>query len=242
MRCAQCRGVFSFTNYSLTERKNNWSFADWLSIHRAVCAMFPNRHEAHAEQMCIKWKLIPSAEEEAEGLIKQINSLKNTKEIKLDHTNLFGIAREKEKRKKNVWKFHRKENQIKLVWRCQISKNVEFREKTVTFRADNQKRQFVPKKQKEKKTKRRNLKILNAHNKLNSKKQPSEEKKEVKFPWQLCSEEPLVRMLVTQVKKMPHSLAVTIHSIHFIALQISRTDLREIAMNLSSFAIHSRAK
>lgn len=30
MRCAQCRGVFSFTNYSLTERRNNWSFADWL--------------------------------------------------------------------------------------------------------------------------------------------------------------------------------------------------------------------
>lgn len=52
--------------------------------------------------------------------------------------------------------------------------------------------------------------------------------------WQLCSEEPLVRMCVTQIKKMPHSLAITIH---FTALQVSRKDLREIAMNLSSFAI-----
>lgn len=51
-----------------------------------------------------------------------------------------------------------------------MSKNVEFREKTVTFRPDNQKRHFVPKKQKKKKSKRRNLEILNAHNKLNSKK------------------------------------------------------------------------
>lgn len=116
------------------------------SIQRAVCAMFPNRHEAHTGQICIKCKLIPRAEEKAEGLTEQINSLKNTKEIKLDHTSLVGVARENEKRKKNVGKFHRKENEIKLVWRCQMSKNVEFREKTVTFRSDDQKKHFVPKK------------------------------------------------------------------------------------------------
>lgn len=52
--------------------------------------------------------------EKVDGFREQINLLENTNEVKLDYTKLIGIAREKEKKEKNVQKLHRKKKGNKL--------------------------------------------------------------------------------------------------------------------------------